>query len=94
MEQFVLNSKVFRGALVWFTGEVNDCCLLRFKGRTASFLPVESIVDDGFDAFSVALCRGPCDLRSEVIHESFLSPTAVHSSLYRIGVEEEKQDRR
>jgi len=35
-----LNCKGFRGGLVWFAGEMYDCCLLRFKRRPASSLPV------------------------------------------------------
>ncbi len=82
-----LNSKVFRGSLVWFTGEVYDCCFLRFKGRTASSLSVESSVDDGFDVFSVVSCNGSCDPCREIIHESNRSLRTVDSSLYQIGVE-------
>jgi len=81
-------------ALVRFAGEVYDCRLLRLKSRPASSLPVQSVLNDGFDAFAVALRRRSSNLRREVVHEGYRAPAAIDSSLYQVGIEEEEKDRR
>ena len=66
-----------------------------FEGQEIAFiLMVIHQVDNGFNAFPVALCRRSCDPYCEVIDECYRSSVAVNSSLYEVGIEEEKQDRR
>ena len=89
-----LDDKRLCGALVRFAGEVYDCRLLRLKSRPASSLPVQSVLNDGFDAFAVALRRRSSNLRREVVHEGYRAPAAIDSSLYQVGIEEEEKDRR
>jgi hypothetical protein len=73
---------------------VYDCRLLRLERRTAPSFPTQSIVDDSFKAFTVALRRGPGDPCRKVVDKCYGSSMAVDVSLYQIGIEKEKEDRR
>lgn len=77
-----LDVEGLRLGLVQFAGEVYDCRLLRLERRTASFFPVQSVVDDGFDALPVALRYGPCDPCYKVINKCYRPSVAVNVSLY------------
>ena len=93
MNGLSLEDERIRGGLIEFVGEVDDRRLFCLE-RCATSLPVYSIVDDGFEAFTVTLrCRSsnPC---SKVVHEGYRPSVTVDSSLYQVGIEEEEQNRR
>ena len=85
-----LDDERVRGGLVCFLGEVDDGRLLCLKRCAASLLPIYSIVDDGFDAFPVALRRRSGDPCGKVVYEGYCSSVTVNSSLYQVGIEEEE----
>ena len=88
-----LDHERLRVALVAFACEVYNSRFLYVERRTAPCLPIQGVLDNGFDALSVALRCRSCDPRREVIHEGYRTTVAVDSSLYQVCVEEEEQDR-
>ncbi len=72
----------FRVSLVRLAGKVDDGRLFCFKRRSASLLPVQSIIDDSFNALAGAPRRRTRDLGCEVIDEGYRTAVAVGPSLY------------